>query len=199
MEVQDRRRNTLRLANYDYSQEGVYFLTIVTRERSPLFQDAALMDCAHQTWEELPIRFPNITLDTFVIMPNHLHGIVAIVGAIHELPLQPPPPNTSLNSRAQRRQMQLPKIVGYFKMNSSKRINRLRYTVGTPVWQRNYYEHVIRNEAELARVREYIQNNPAQWEMDTENPANLQTRRRAASFSRHDLQGRRCRSRFGWR
>lgn len=176
MPTPQRRRNTLRLTNYNYSQEGVYFLTIVTRERSPLFQDASLKDCAYQTWEELPIRFPNITLDTFVIMPNHLHGIVAIVGAIHELPLPPPPPNMPLASRAQRRQMLLPKIIGYFKMNSSKRINRLRYTIGASVWQRNYYEHVIRNEAELARVREYIQNNPAQWETDTENPAYVRQR-----------------------
>ena len=66
--------------------------------------------------------------------------------------------------------MLLPKIIGYFKMNSAKRINHLRDGSGTPVWQRNYHEHVIRSEAELADIREYIQNNPLQWELDKENP-----------------------------
>ena len=69
--------------------------------------------------------------------------------------------------------MLLPKVIGYFKMNSAKRINRLRNNPGSHVWQRNYYEHVIRSEAELADIREYIQNNPLQWELDKENPTNV--------------------------
>ena len=69
--------------------------------------------------------------------------------------------------------MLLPKVVGYFKMNSAKCVNRLRNTPGVPVWQRNYYEHVIHSEEELDGTREYILNNPLQWELDTENPANV--------------------------
>ena len=69
--------------------------------------------------------------------------------------------------------MLLPKVIGYFKMNSAKRINHLRNSPGIPVWQRNYYEHVIRSESELADIREYIQNNPLQWTLDKENPSNM--------------------------
>jgi len=82
----------------------------------------------------------------------------SIVGAIHELPLR----NT-------RRKMLLPRIIGYFKMNTSKQINQIRKTPGIPVWQRNYYDHIIRNQDELNRIREYIINNPLQWEYDREN------------------------------
>ena len=174
-------RKPLRLPGYDYSQPGGYFVTIVTYGRYLLFEDASLKECVSQTWTELPTRFPQVSLDTFVVMPNHLHGIVIInsrtaaegpsVGAIHELPLHPSqhqasPPST----RAERRHMLLPRIIGYFKMNSAKRINRLRNSPGTPVWQRSYHEHVIRSEAELTDTREYIQNNPLQWELDKENP-----------------------------
>jgi REP element-mobilizing transposase RayT len=70
--------------------------------------------------------------------------------------------------------MLLPKIVGRFKMQSAKQINQLRHTLGQPVWQRNYYEHIIRNEDELNRIREYILNNPLKWEFDAENPLDRQ-------------------------
>ena len=99
-----------------------------------------------------------------VIMPNHLHGIIIInetpVGAIHELPLQ-------------RRNMLLPKIIGYLKMNTAKRINQLRDNSGTPVWQRNYYERVIRNDHELQSVRQYIDDNPIKWAEDENHPSHL--------------------------
>ena len=68
--------------------------------------------------------------------------------------------------------MLLPKIVGYFKMNAAKRINEQRQTTGVPVWQRNYYERIIRDDDELTRTREYIVNNPLKWDLDRENPAN---------------------------
>ena len=177
MHLSQHRRKTLRLPGYDYSQQGAYFVTVVAHRRYLLFEDTSLKDCASKTWEELPMRFPHMSLDIFVVMPNHLHGIVIInsemaeengpVGTIHELPLRPP------STRAERRHMLLPKVIGYFKMNSAKRINRLRNNPGSHVWQRNYYEHVIRSEAELADIREYIQNNPLQWELDKENPTNV--------------------------
>lgn len=69
--------------------------------------------------------------------------------------------------------MLLPKIIGYIKMNSAKKINTLRATSGTPLWQRNYYEHVIRNETDLEEIREYIENNPAKWLEDQNHPANI--------------------------
>ena len=117
---------------------------------------------------EIPVNYPNVTLDKFVIMPNHVHGIIMIlgndesVGAIHESPLR--------NTPLQRRKMTLRKIMGRFKMNTAKYINKLRNSPGVSVWQRNYWEHVIRDDNDLNRIREYIVNNPLQWEMDDENP-----------------------------
>jgi REP element-mobilizing transposase RayT len=110
-------------------------------------------------WHRLPERFPQITLDEFVIMPNHIHGIVLIngVGAIHELPLP-------------RRRMILPMAMGFLKMNSSKHINLWRDIPGLPVWQRNYYEHIIRDERDLIKIREYVANNPLKWDEDPDNP-----------------------------
>jgi putative transposase len=178
------RRRSIRLKGYDYSQAGAYFVTICAEHRECLFGEIAdaqmqlneygqiVADC----WNNLPQRFPNIDLDEFVMMPNHMHGITVItddnggaihVGAIHELPLRELPEQ----DRGQRRKMLLPKIVGYFKMNTAKRINLIRGTQGTSVWQRNYYEHIVRNERELERIRTYIVGNPSMWDKDENNPA----------------------------
>ena len=166
-------RRSIRLNGYDYSQAGAYFVTICTEARECLFGeivDAEMRLNEHgrivcECWDVIPQRFPNVELDEFVVMPNHVHAIIVItddngVGAIHELPLQ-----------MQRRKMLLPKVVGYFKMNAAKRINLARDTQGTPVWQRNYYEHIVRNERELERIRAYIAGNPAMWDKDENNPA----------------------------
>lgn len=129
-------------------------------------------------WDKLPEKFPDIKTDQFVIMPNHTHGIVFIVGAVHE----PPKHNGAIRElplqllQQKRRHMLLPEIIGYFKMNTAKHINEIRKTPGTPVWQRNYYEHIIRNEKELTRIREYIINNPLKWEFDWENPERIPNR-----------------------
>nr|VFK66652.1 MAG: Transposase IS200 like [Candidatus Kentron sp. UNK]VFK72142.1 MAG: Transposase IS200 like [Candidatus Kentron sp. UNK] len=103
-------------------------------------------------------------------MPNHFHGILTItgpiVGAIHESPLRQPQSPRHM-TMAQRRNMTLSKLIGRFKMLSSKRINQSRNTPGARLWQRNYWEHIVRDESELQRLREYIQNNPIRWETDT--------------------------------
>ena len=172
------QRRSLRLAGYNYSSSGMYFLTICTGRRVSLFGrinkggmvENAYGQIVRSCWEELAFQVEHIQTDAFVIMPNHIHGIIVIlgnaaikpdVGAIHELPLQP--------AKA-RRQMLLSKIVGRFKMNSSKCINKLRQTSGSSVWQRNYYEHVIRTDGDLTRIRGYIQTNPLRWKLDRENP-----------------------------
>ena len=178
-------RHSIRLKGYDYSQAGAYFLTLLVKNRECLlgeiingqFQPNDFGRVIETFWDELPRRYPEIELDAFVVMPNHVHGIIVIVGplsvrAIHELPLQlsqePPLPEPSL--RAIRRQMLLPKVVGYFKMNTAKRLNQMRGIEGAPFWHRNYYEHIIRNEADLNRIREYIQNNPTRWADDQLHP-----------------------------
>ena len=123
-------------------------------------------------WETLGNRYPNVETDAVVVMPNHVHGIVKItsdeVGAIHELPLHTENRNDTNHERIRRRKMLLPKVIGYLKMNSSKRINQLRGTPGLRVWQRNYYEHVIRSKKALHRLRRYIEENPLNWTRDPE-------------------------------
>jgi REP element-mobilizing transposase RayT len=173
-------RRSIRLKGYDYSRAGAYFITICTHGRECLLGDVVdgemrsneYGDIVCDEWLKLPKRYPDIKLDAFGVMPNHTHAIItihAVVGAIHELPLR--------NDTKHRRTMLIPKIVGYVKTNTAKRINLSRNTHGTRVWQRNYHEHVIRDETDLSRIREYIVNNPRKWDMDSENPYNTEPRR----------------------
>ncbi|MBM4067082.1 MAG: transposase [Planctomycetes bacterium] len=170
-------RKSLRLKEYDYSRLGAYFITICTYEKECIFgkveNEYMLLNqfgkIVLEFWNNLPERYANIKLDSFVIMPNHVHGIIKIidtVGAIHELPLQ----TANTNQKTKRRRMLIPKVVGYFKMNSAKQINTIRNSTDIPVWQRNYYEHIIRNENKLNKIREYIHNNPLKWHLDRDNP-----------------------------
>lgn len=169
------RRKQLRLQYYDYSTVGYYFVTICTQGRLCLFGEVIdgemrLNDaghCVQVVWNRLPKRYGGVEIDEFIVMPNHVHGIVVVtqcpeladVGAIHELLL-----------RMKRRNMVISKAMGYLKMNSAKQINVMRGTCGVPVWQRNYYEHVIRTEDDLSKARQYIQENPLKWDLDPENP-----------------------------
>jgi REP element-mobilizing transposase RayT len=173
-ESPQRNRRSIRLQGYDYSQAGSYFVTICTQGRECLFGDIVdgemrLNDTGRivaDEWIKTAEIRDEIELDEWVVMPNHFHGIlvlIANVGAIHESPLH--------MTVSQRRNMAVPKIIGRFKMLSSKRINELRQSPGAKLWQRNYWEHIVRNETELNRIREYIHNNPAQWEMDKLHPS----------------------------
>ena len=155
--AEGRNRRSIRLKNYDYSQAGAYYITVCTRERECLFgqvvDDQMQLNEAGRTvqvvWEGLPHFYEGIELDAFVIMPNHVHGIIVIrapVGAIHESP-------AGTVRVAERRRMLLSKVVGRFKMVSAKQINALRETSGTPIWQRNYYEHIICDDESLNRIR----------------------------------------------
>ncbi len=176
--AQDRHhRQSIRLPDYDYSQPGAYFITIVTRGRECLFGEISggkmhLSDAGWivwDVWNSLPARYPQITIGTAMVMPNHFHGVIIIpVRAIHELPLQEIPLRG--NTRLQRRRMTLPLVVGYFKMNTAKRINEILGSQGIPVWQRNYYEHIIRDDEEHKRIHLYIESNIDNWINDEENP-----------------------------
>ncbi len=180
MKQNSRERKYLRLKHFDYSINRAYFVTICTNKRNIYFEKYPdLQKVIHSFWNDLKIKFPVIEVDEFVVMPNHVHGIIFImggndvmgVGAIprfrrdvpHESPIHLP-------TSKKRRNMLLPKVVGYFKMNTAKHINQILRRSGQPFWQRNYYEHVIRHEEELRRIREYIQNNPKKWELDRDNP-----------------------------
>jgi len=166
-------RRSIRLRDYDYSQAGAYFITICAHNHESLFgeiADGAMRlnaagEIVADEWQKLAQVKEEIELDEWMVMPNHLHGILIFTdnaGAIHELPLR--------MTQTQRRQMALPKLVGRFKMLSAKQINMLRNTPGIPLWQRNYWEHIIRDEADLRRIREYISSNPARWELDELHP-----------------------------
>lgn len=181
-------RRSIRLKGYDYSQSGAYFVTICTQGRACLLgsiENGAMVlneyGCVvRDEWLKTAEIRAEIQAGEFVVMPNHFHGIVIIteptIGAIRELPLRTP--NHSVGAihesplplRQQRRQMALSKIVGRFKMLTAKRINEIRQLHGVPVWQRNYYEHVIRNEVDYGQVAEYIADNPCCWEEDALHP-----------------------------
>jgi putative transposase len=181
---QECHRHSIRLKGYDYTQPGAYFVTLVTQGRECLFGEIVDGDMrldeagrmVEWTWYDLPNHIDNIALDAFVVMPNHVHGIiiirervgvaVAVVGAGSE-----PAPTEPAPTEPGHRNHGLPEIVRQFKTFSAKRINQWRGITGQPVWQRNYYEHIIRNEISMQRIREYIAANPQQWALDRENPA----------------------------
>ena len=127
---------------------------------------------AQAAWEDLPRHYPHVDLDAWTIMPNHVHGIVVLTERVKapqpvEAGLKPAPTDASDSGVRHG----LPEIVRAFKTFSARRINVFRGAVGAPFWQRNCYEHVIRNEESLNRIRQYILDNPARWDEDPENPA----------------------------
>lgn len=174
-----RHRRSVRLQNYDYSQSGAYFVTVCTYERILLSGDVVegVMQLneagrmVEECWLVITNQFPQVDLDAFVVMPNHVHGIIAIndltVGAkdfslLHKTnhPAHRPmgAPFKSIGS-----------IVRGFKIGMTK---WFRGNTDTHVvWQRNYYEHIIRNDESLIRIQQYILDNPARWAFDRENPA----------------------------
>jgi putative transposase len=191
------RRNSLRLENHDYSSRGNYFITICTHHRECFFGlpdsndpiEKALQKIVNDCWNDCLSK--NAASVEFVIMPNHLHGIIKInqsitsapdVGAIHESSLHQADAPTglilekgSLEWIKARRQMLLSKIIGKFKMQSSKQINDFledHFGQRPFKWQRNYYDHIIRNQKSLKRIIEYIKTNPERWTKDILNPAN---------------------------
>ena len=178
-----RQRRSIRLQGYDYTRQGAYFVTICTRNRACLLGDIVegkmhLSEAgrlAQVAWEGLPHHYPHVQIDVWVIMPNHMHGIVILteaqatdddmrVGA-------DPKTDVGAGFKPAPTRHGLSEIVRAFKTFSARRINALHNTVGTPFWQRNYYEHIIRNQSALDRIRQYIADNPARWSEDLENPA----------------------------
>jgi REP-associated tyrosine transposase len=159
-------RRSIRLREFDYSSIGGYFVTTCVQNRECLFGDVlddvmVLSDAGglvESVWNGLMERFTTIELDAFVVMPNHVHFIVNIVGAVGK------------DGAGQGRAPTLDRIVGAFKSITAAQVNRLLSRTGQPLWQRNYYERVIRNELELHGLQDYIIHNPLKWADDTENP-----------------------------
>jgi 2-C-methyl-D-erythritol 2,4-cyclodiphosphate synthase len=177
-------RQSIRLPGYDYSQPGIYFLTLCVHERDCIFGKiadgamyrSAIGEIVAEEWLKSAEMRPELRLDQWVVMPNHLHGIVSIrremtlerEGAHGCVPLQ----ETPLPKRPPpRRAQSISSFVAGFKSAVTSRINRLRQTPQRPVWQANFFEHIVRDNRSLQAIREYIFTNPQRWDSDRENPS----------------------------
>src|SRR3970282_1281495 len=178
-------RKSIRLKGYDYSQGGAYFIMICARNKELYFQKhPELKRILIRQWQEIPDRYANIQLDEFVIVPNHIHGII-IVGATLAVAQKNragarPAHTIAPNNRARSRPAPtIGEIIGTFKSlcvyDWLKYIKEDKIDAVGKFWQCNYYEHVIRKEDELNKIREYIQNNPQRWHLDRENPEKIDT------------------------
>ena len=172
-------RRSIRLHGYDYADSGAYFVTVCVQGRECLFGEVMELNGAGRMvedwWAKLPERFPSVVLDQFVVMPNHFHGIVVIAGSVGAGSPRPISPDIQDQGgeTPPLRKPTLGQIVGYFKYQTTKQFNAMRDDPGVPLWQRNYYERVIRHDDELGRARRYIAENPLKWGEDRENPANV--------------------------
>jgi len=178
-------RRNLRLPEFDYSHPGAYFVTIVTQNRKPFFGSIAngemilneMGKIIADLWVAIPVHFPNVEPGEFVVMPNHIHGIIVItfgvghdneegtlqetiVWAMHASPI---PKNTNGPKSGS-----ISAIIGSFKSAATKLFHAIPEHSGERLWQRNYYEHVIRNERDYQAISDYILANPINWEKDEE-------------------------------
>jgi putative transposase len=167
----ERRRRSIRLNGYDYRQPGAYSITVLAHKRECLFGGVVDLkmelngygNVVRQCWEMIPAHFPHVNIDTFVVMPNHVHGILN-GGARHAVPLH------GTERFGQPVAGSIPTVIRSFKAAATRGINDLRRSFAITVWQRNYFEHVIRNDESLNHIRQYSLDNPARWEFDSENP-----------------------------
>jgi REP element-mobilizing transposase RayT len=165
------RRKNLRLEGFDYAQEGAYFITLCTHNRKCLLakvtdKEVCLNDwgkVVDSEWLQTAIMRPYVSLDVYVVMPNHFHAILFLkrqARATQRVAPTEEQPSHGLKSGS------IGAILGQFKSQVTKRIKKRYGTLREPLWQRNYYEHVIRDEDDLNRIREYIEYNPAGWLKD---------------------------------
>jgi REP element-mobilizing transposase RayT len=179
MPLTRRRRDTLRLSEYDYSQTGAYFTTICTKSKKPFFNGIQLVEIAQTSWHELPAKFPTIELDTFAVLPNHIHFIVSLNpasqekedtprrGAINCAPTSTASP-IGQHLKIDRQRPTIGQIVRTYKAIVTHRIRQVGWIEFA--WQRNYFKRIIRREHTLNAIRSYIDNNPARWHLDRYNP-----------------------------
>jgi REP element-mobilizing transposase RayT len=179
------RIESTRLRGWDYSREGLYFVTICTHNRVHCFGEviagemvlSPIGKIVAEEWQKTPLIRPNVELDAWILMPNHSHGIVMIM---HQMQISEPPVETprrgvsTTNPDAPIARLQpnsLGAIIGQFKSVCTKRI----WAAGFRdfAWQPRFYDSIIRNERSLVRIREYIINNPRRWEQDRNNLAGI--------------------------
>ena len=140
------RRKNIRLKYYDYSEEGMYFITICTRNRIKLFGEIETKEIkltkvgkiVEKSIINLEKIYNNITIDEYIVMPNHIHIIIII---------------------NEKNNLTISRIINQYK-------GRITKTIGYPIWQKLFYEHIIRNESEYYKIKQYIQNNIVNWKND---------------------------------
>ncbi len=193
-------RHSVRLEGYDYSLAGAYFVTLVSWKRGCLFGECtegkmrlnSIGNVVHSVWEKLAFHFPQVRLEEFTILPNHLHGIIVIkspekdrpssVGATrpwvnkfvdNQVALEnglndshDGSPLLEITRPTGPERGSLGAIIGQLKSRITKRIWRLPGIDHIPIWQRNYYEHIIRDAQEYQQIMQYIETNPLQWVTD---------------------------------
>lgn len=169
-------RQSIRLKGYGYSQPGYYFITICVADRYHLFgkiEESQMVvneygAIANKEWLRTQKLRDNVKLDAFVVMPNHVHGIIELTtsrGVLQYAPADDMGPKNEFMSSSDN----LGAIVRGYKSTVTKQINELNNQPGDKVWQRNYYDHIIRNQQDLNRIRKYIRDNPQNWENDKLN------------------------------
>jgi putative transposase len=187
-------RRSIRLPGYDYTQAGAYYVTLVTWRRDCLFGEVVegemrlneVGQIAQWEWVNLSQRFKFIELGAFMVMPNHFHGILIFhdVRATHpgmtdaipgKNPLQNTAPDDPDGSPLPHgpKPLSLGAMMAQFKSRVTKRLWKIPSLSGTPIWQRNYYEHIIRDERDMQSKWDYIEGNPVLWNDDEENPNNI--------------------------
>jgi len=175
-----RHRQSIRLKGYNYSLPGAYFVTICAFRKQCAFGEVVdgairlneIGDMVAEWWSKLQRNFTGVEVDTWVIMPNHLHGIISIVGADPRVRALS---NAYEAEEGARAGAPLPRVIQWFKtMTTNRYIRKVKQEgqgrIAGRLWQRGYYEHIIRTEKALNAIREYIESNPARWGDDPENP-----------------------------
>jgi len=174
------RRKQLRLPGYDYAFPGVYFVTICSAGKVAVFGSVSgesivlsrAGEIVRAEWIGLAERFARLVLDEFVIMPNHLHGVLAFVG--HAGGASPAggisPATMGGASPGASPSPTLFDVIGAFKSISTIKVNKLLGRRGVPLWQRSYYEHIVRTGEDLRKIQRYILEKPLMWSLDPENP-----------------------------
>lgn len=165
-------RKSIRLKGYDYSQAGLYFITICCQNRAFLFgeiENANMIlndagEIANQFWSDIPNHFPNAVLHEFIVMPNHVHGIIELTDETNDVKAENFLPQQQHHEFQKMIPRSIAAIIKGYKIGVTKWFRQK--TAVHDVWQRNYYEHIIRNEKSYQNISNYIINNPAKWAED---------------------------------
>jgi REP element-mobilizing transposase RayT len=176
----NRFRQHLRLPGFDYRANYAYFVTLCVRDRLCVFGNVVDKQMAlsrrgmvaRDCWLDIPSHHPHVTLDGFIVMPNHVHGLLLFEGdaPVVATPASPLSPVKSRSRPTGPTRGSLGAVMGSYKSAVTRTINRLRPGTATGLWQHNFYEHIVRDDFGLDRVREYMQLNPERWAQDSENP-----------------------------